>query len=121
MAEWQDMGGADGRLGCPTDNEIATTPSQTGVRSDLTAFGNRGAVVTIQSGPQAGQAFAITDCAWRLFFGYGGAGGWLGLPLEDARNTPDGQTQKFEGGVITFTRATSTCDAQPAGAAAESH
>src|ERR1700754_3588636 len=23
MAEWQDMGGADGRLGCPTANEVA--------------------------------------------------------------------------------------------------
>jgi uncharacterized protein with LGFP repeats len=121
MTEWQDMGGADGRLGCPTANEVPTVPSPTGARSDVTTFGDRGGVVTVQSGPQAGQAFAVAGCAWRLFFGYGGAGGWLGVPLEDAQNNPDGQTQRFEGGLITSTRATSTCDAQPTGAASESH
>jgi uncharacterized protein with LGFP repeats len=121
MAEWEDMGGADGRLGCPTASETATVPSPTGAQSEVTAFGDRGAVYAIESGPQAGKAFAITGCAWRLFFGYGGAGGWLGLPTEDAQNTPDGQTQKFEGGVITQTRATDTCDAEPSGPASESH
>lgn len=121
MAEWADMGGVDGRLGCPTASETATVPSPTGARSSVTAFGDRGAVYTIESGAQAGKAFAITGCAWRLFFGYGGAGGWLGLPTEDAQNTPDGQTQKFEGGTITLTRATSTCDAEPTGPASESH
>ncbi|HEY2050635.1 MAG TPA: hypothetical protein VGH03_14935 [Caulobacteraceae bacterium] len=121
MAEWQDMGGADGRLGCPTANEVATVPSPAGVNSTVTAFGDRGGVYTIQSGEQAGKAFAVTGCAWRLYFGYGGAGSWLGLPLEDAQNNPDGQTQKFEGGVITQTRATSDCDAEPTGPASESH
>ncbi|HEX4742339.1 MAG TPA: hypothetical protein VH353_13515 [Caulobacteraceae bacterium] len=120
-AEWEDMGGVDGRLGCPTANETATVPSPTGAQSDVTAFGDRGAVYTIESGAQAGKAFAITGCAWRLFFGYGGAGSWLGLPVEDAQNNPDGQTQKFEGGVITQTRATSACDAEPTGPASESH
>lgn len=119
--EWEDMGSADGRLGCPTADETASVPSPTGALSDITAFGERGAVYTIRSGPQAGKAFAITGCAWRLYFGYGGAGGWLGLPLEDAQNNPDGQTQRFEGGKVTLTRATSTCDAEPAGPASESH
>jgi uncharacterized protein with LGFP repeats len=121
MAKWQDMGGTDGRLGCPTASEVATVTSPAGVRSTVTAFGDRGAVYTIQSGEQAGTAFVVTGCAWRIFFGYGGAGSWLGLPLEDAQNNPDGQTQKFEGGVITSTRATSDCDAEPTGAASESH
>ncbi|HEY1930026.1 MAG TPA: hypothetical protein VGG92_21350 [Caulobacteraceae bacterium] len=121
MAEWEDMGGAEGRLGCPTANETPTVASPTGANSDVVAFGDRGAIYTVRSGPQAGKAFAITGCAWRLFFGYGGAGGWLGLPVEDTQNTPDGQMQRFEGGKVTQTRATSECDAEPAGAASESH
>ncbi|HSZ52860.1 MAG TPA: hypothetical protein VK801_14925 [Caulobacteraceae bacterium] len=121
MAEWEDMGGAEGRLGCPTADETPTVVSSTGANSDVVAFGDRGAIYTVRSGPQAGKVFAITGCAWRLFFGYGGAGGWLGLPIEDAQNTPDGQTQRFEGGKVTLTRATSVCDAEPAGPASESH
>ncbi|MBV8683313.1 MAG: hypothetical protein JO111_10590 [Caulobacteraceae bacterium] len=120
-AEWDDMGGADGRLGCPTADEASTVASPAGTQSDVTAFGDRGAVFTIRSGPQAGKAFAITGCAWRLFFGYGGSGGWLGLPIEDGQNTPDGQTQTFEGGKVTLTRATSECEAEPTGPASESH
>jgi uncharacterized protein with LGFP repeats len=122
MAEWEDMGGAEGRLGCPTALETASIASSpTGANSDVVAFGDRGAIYTVRSGPQAGKAFAITGCAWRIFFGYGGAGGWLGLPIEDSQNTPDGQTQRFEGGKVTQTRATSECDAEPAGPASESH
>ena len=121
MAEWEDMGGASGRLGCPTANETSSIASPTGTQSDMTVFGDRGAVYTIRSGPQAGKAFAITGCGWRLYFGYGGPGGWLGLPVEDAQNTPDGQTQTFEGGKATLTRATSECDAEPLGPASESH
>jgi hypothetical protein len=58
----------------------------------------------------SGRAFAVFGCAWRLFFQFGGAGGSLGLPLEDAQNTPDGQIQKFDGGLIRATRAYESCE-----------
>ncbi len=67
------------------------------------------------SGPEAGKAFAVFGCNWRLYFQFGGPGGWLGLPLEDPQNNPDGQSQRFEGGVITATRAYASCDAEPTG------
>jgi uncharacterized protein with LGFP repeats len=121
MTEWDNLGGRDGRLGCPTADETASVPSSAGAQASETAFGDRGAILTYVSGPQAGKAFAVVGCAWRLFFSYGGAGGWLGLPTEDAQNTPDGQTQKFEGGLVTSTRASDSCDAEPTGSASESH
>ena len=72
-----------------------------------------GVIIWHGSGPRQGQTYLVTGCAYRLFFQYGGAGGWLGLPIGDATNTPDGQRQPFEGGRITFVRATDECDAEP--------
>jgi uncharacterized protein with LGFP repeats len=115
MAEWTLMGGADGRLGCPSEAESASPPSPKGSRAGVTPFGQAGAIVTVTSGPDAGKAFAVFGCAWRLYFQFGGPGGWLGLPLEDPQNNPDGQSQHFEGGVITATRAYDSCDAEPSG------
>ena len=68
------------------------------------------------TGPRAGQTFAVVGCAFRLYFQYGGTGSWLGLPLGDLVNTPDGRRQAFEGGTIFYTRATDECDAEAAGA-----
>ena len=64
------------------------------------------------SGPRAGQTFAVTGCAWRLYFQFGGAAGWLGLPIAEPVNTPDGQRQSFEGGRVTFLRAANDCSAE---------
>jgi uncharacterized protein with LGFP repeats len=115
LAEWAVLGGKDGRLGCPTADESDTVPSASGARSRVVPFGQNGAIVTWTSGVDAGIAYAVIGCTWRLFFSYGGAGGWLGLPLEEAQNTPDGQVQKFEGGTVTSTRAFDSCDAEPPG------
>jgi hypothetical protein len=115
LAEWTSLGAADGRLGCPTEAESPAPPSPKGSRATLATFGQAGAIVTVLSGPAAGQAFAVFGCGWRLYFSYGGPGGWLGLPLEDPQNNPDGQSQHFEGGVITATRAFDSCDAEPPG------
>jgi hypothetical protein len=64
------------------------------------------------TGPRAGQTFAVTGCAFRLYFQYGGASGWLGLPVAEPVNTPDGQRQSFEGGRVTFLRAPNDCGAE---------
>jgi uncharacterized protein with LGFP repeats len=122
MAEWVDLGGQEGRLGCPTADETPASPSPNGTRANLAPFGGMGGIVVAMSGPEAGKAFAVAGCVWRLYFSYGGPGGWLGLPLEDAQNTPDGKTQRFEGGLATYGRAEDSCDAEPSSpATSESH
>jgi uncharacterized protein with LGFP repeats len=110
LAEWTDYGGADGRLGCPTADEAQAATSRSGDQSLIAAFGERGAIITHVSGPLSGRAFAVFGCAFRLFFQFGGAGGSLGLPHEDAQNTPDGQIQTFDGGLIRATRAYDSCE-----------
>ncbi|MEO8812302.1 MAG: hypothetical protein ABI376_05245, partial [Caulobacteraceae bacterium] len=54
----------------------------------------------------------VTGC-YRRYFQCGGAGGWLGLPIAEPANTPDGQRQAFEGGTLTFQRVTGACEATP--------
>lgn len=111
MAEWVNLGGKDGRLGCPTADESETVPSKSGTRSLEIVFGDTGAIFTPLTGPRSGKAVAIADC-YRLYYQYGGAAGWLGLPLADAENTPDGQKQAYEGGEMRFGRALNSCDAE---------
>lgn len=111
--EWLTQGGKDGRLGCPSAEESDALPSLQGSASRETPFGDQGAIFVYTSGPRAGQAVSIADC-YRLFYQYGGATGWLGLPLSDAQNTPDGQKQEFEGGEMRYGRALESCDATAA-------
>jgi len=112
--EWTLLGGEDGRLGCPTADETDIPASSKGTMSRELVFGERGAIFTILPGPGLEHAVAISDC-YRLFYQYGGASGWLGLPLGDALNTPDGQKQAFEGGEMRFGRALNSCEATRAG------
>ncbi|MDE2355529.1 MAG: hypothetical protein KGL69_02120, partial [Alphaproteobacteria bacterium] len=113
LALWRTLGGADGRLGCPTADEEDAAPSSQGTRSRQVLFGETGAIFTHVSGPLSGQAFAIADC-YRLYFQYGGPTGWLGLPTGGAEETPDGETQTYEGGVMRRPRATEACDPERA-------
>lgn len=113
IREWVILGGKEGRLGCPTADESAALPSIQGSASRETPFGDQGAIFVMVGGPRDGQAVAIANC-YRLFYQYGGAAGWLGLPLQDALNTPDGQKQPYEGGEMRFGRALDSCDATAA-------
>jgi len=112
LEKWASMGGEKGPLGCPAADEAATVTSRAGTAAREADF-SMAAIVWHASGPRAGQTYAVSGCIYRLFFQYGGAGGWLGLPLGDAVNTPDGQNQAFEGARATFERATDECDAEP--------
>ena len=116
FAKWSDEGGAKSRLGCPTAKEAATAVSPQGSTARAVTFGE-GAILWHASGPHAGQTFVVSGCAWRLYFQYGGAGGWLGLPISDPVNNPDGQRQAFEGGTMTYLRAPNECSAEPAAGA----
>jgi uncharacterized protein with LGFP repeats len=110
---WRDLGGEGGRLGCPTGLESAGAPSPQGSASRVAPFGQNGLIVVAISGPRAGQAFAVSGGCYRLYVQYGATSGWLGLPIGDQENTPDGSLQRFEGGVMRWDRALDDCHAEP--------
>ena len=110
---WRDLGGEGGRLGCPTGLESAGAPSPQGSASRVAPFGQNGLIVAAVSGPRAGQAFAVSGGCYRLYVQYGATSGWLGLPVADQENTPDGSLQRFEGGVMRWDRALDNCQAEP--------
>ena len=111
LAKWLGLGGAHG-LGCPAAPELAAPVSPRGTAAREVKF-DQGAILWHASGPRTGQTFAVSGCMYRLYFQYGGPSGWLGLPTSDPINTPDGQRQTFEGGVMTFQRVDSSCEAEP--------
>jgi uncharacterized protein with LGFP repeats len=110
LAKWMGLGGAHG-FGCPAAPELAAPVSPLGTSAREVKF-EQGAILWHASGARAGQTFAVSGCMYRLYFQYGGPSGWLGLPTSDPVNTPDGQRQTFEGGVMTFQRVDSSCDAE---------
>lgn len=107
------MDGKAGRLGCPLGPEGDTATSVRGTTAREARF-QGGEILRHMSGPLAGKAFAVAACD-RLYVQYGGPSGWLGLPVADAVNTPDGQRQGFEGGTLMLYRALGTCEAERAG------
>ena len=111
LAKWNALGGADGLLGCAKTDEMAGATSPAGTRAREADFAT-GMVLWHIDGPRAGQTYAVTGCIWRTYFQYGGPSGWLGLPIGDPVNFPDGQRQAFEGGRITYLRAPNECDAE---------
>ena len=117
---WRDLGAEDGRLGCPTAAEAAGAPSPQGSGNRVATFGQNGMIVVAVTGPRAGQAFAVSGGCYRLYVQYGGTSGWLGLPIGDQENTPDGSLQRFEGGLMRWARAVDNCEAEPAAPTASS-
>lgn len=115
---WRDLGGESGRLGCPTTLEAAGAPSPQGSANRVATFGQNGVIILAVTGPRAGQAFGVSGGCYRLYVQYGGTSGWLGLPVADQENTPDGSLQRFEGGVMRWARAIDDCRAEPATPAA---
>jgi len=113
---WTALGGAAGSLGCPASAEGAAAPSPHGSTGEQVLFGagGGGAIIRHRTGPHAGQTFAVAGCVFRLYFQFGGSGGWLGFPTSGIENTPDGRRQSFEGGEIVQVRATDSCNARRA-------
>ncbi|MGI8841719.1 MAG: LGFP repeat-containing protein [Caulobacteraceae bacterium] len=110
LAKWMAMGGARGPFGCPVAGEAVTATSPQGSRAREATFA-AGTILWHASGPHAGQTYAVSGCLYRLYFQYGGPSGWLGLPVSEVENVPDGQRQAFEGGVMRFQRASGQCEA----------
>jgi len=113
LAKWNELGGQSGALGCPNDDESAGSTSPTGSKATEADFA-KGMILWHTAGPRAGQVYALSGCIWRLYFQYGGPSGWLGLPIGEPVNFPDGQRQSFEGGRITYLRAPDDCEAEHA-------
>jgi hypothetical protein len=111
---WRDLGGEAGRLGCPSAREALGAPSPQGSADRVATFGQNGVIVLAVSGPRAGQAFSVSGGCYRLYAQYGGTSGWLGLPIGEQENTPDGSLQRFEGGGMRWDRAVDDCVAEPA-------
>lgn len=111
-AVWRDLGAETGRLGCAVQPERPGPKSPQGSASSLALF-DSGEIVTHTGGPRMGQAFAVVGCFYRLHVQFGGASGWLGLPVASSQNTPDGAGQSFEGGDMRYTRAYDDCQATP--------
>ncbi|HWA62968.1 MAG TPA: hypothetical protein VG939_16425, partial [Caulobacteraceae bacterium] len=116
--KWTEAGGQSGRLGCPSGKEERISPGPSGSSGRKADFSGGAAIVWHASGPHAGQTYIVQGCFWRLYAQYGGGAGWLGLPVGDAENNPDGQTQAFEGGRMTYHRADRNCEAEHGAAAA---
>ena len=116
-AKWLESGGEDGYLGCPVQGETAALSSPSGSTAREALFA-KGEILWHTGGPHAGQTFAVSGCVFRIYFQYGGSGGWLGLPLSDAANTPDGKLQAFEGGVVRYLAALDRCEAERGGPSA---
>ncbi|MBS0410320.1 MAG: hypothetical protein JSR86_10430 [Proteobacteria bacterium] len=113
LQKWTELGGQNG-LGCPTARESTSVKTQggsVGHEADFAANGGAG-IFWHASGAYAGQTYAVRGCNYRLYVQYGGPRGWLGLPIGEPQNNPDGQTQAFEGGVISYQRADRSCSAE---------
>ena len=110
---WRATGSETGRLGCPTEMEAATSTSPQGSAARAAVFGANGEIILHQTGPRAGQAYVVWGCFYRLFVQFGGTSGWLGLPVAETTNIPDGSRQGFEGGTMRYTRAYDECEATP--------
>jgi uncharacterized protein with LGFP repeats len=110
--KWNDAGGETSRLGCPAAREHPTAPSPAGSTGRQADFAGGATILWHQTGAHAGQTFTVTGCLYRLYAQFGGPGGWLGLPIGDIANNADGQTQPFEGGMMTQQRADRTCSAE---------
>lgn len=111
--KWVEAGGENGHLGCPTAREstsVKTPGGSVGHEVDFAANGGS-AILWHASGDHAGQTYVVTGCNYRLYVQYGGPRGWLGLPIGEPANNPDGQTQAFEGGLIAYQRADRSCSA----------
>ena len=108
---WRELGGESGRLGCPTGMETPGAASPQGSATRVANFEN-GLIVLAVSGPRAGQAFAVSGGCYRLYVQFGGTSGWLGLPVADQENTPDGSLQRFEGGLMRYGRSLDDCQAE---------
>lgn len=111
--KWIEMGGENGRLGCPLTAESEAPGSPQGTTGRWVQFqkGDGGYLVWHQSGPNAGKAVEVSGCMFKLYANLGGTKSWLGFPLSDGREITTGARQDFEGGYVQWESKTYVCEA----------
>lgn len=111
--KWEQLGGKNGRLGCPTMNETETESSLKGTTGRMTRFskGDGGFIVRHESGKFDGTAFAVSGCMFKLYADLGGTKSWLGFPIQDEFSNFAGARQDFENGYILWDSKTYNCQA----------
>lgn len=108
--KWRDLGAGEGRLGCPNGREegLATASGKAFIVMQF----DGGVLVRPATRAFAPNVMLVWGCIYRMYIQQGGLTGWMGAPLGDPENTPDGQKQRFEHGLARFYRATSSCDVE---------
>jgi uncharacterized protein with LGFP repeats len=122
--KWTAMGGEDGKMGCPINQEADAPASPQGSAGRWIQFakGDGGYLIEytrppvaegsiIKPLPLAGQVFEVSGCMFKLYASLGGTNSWLGFPISDGRETEPGARQDFEGGFVLWDRKTYACNA----------
>ena len=111
--KWIQMGGENGRLKCPVENEreAPTSPQGTTGRWVRFSSGDGGYIIWHGSGPNAGKAFEVSGCMYKLYSSLGGTKSWLGFPVNDGHDISTGARQEFEAGYILWDSKTYVCQA----------
>jgi len=111
--KWVQMGGERGRLGCPVESESDAPASPKGTTGRWVRFssGDGGYIIWHGSGPNAGKAFEVSGCMYKLYASLGGTKSWLGFPTNDGHDISTGARQEFEAGFIVWDSKTYVCDA----------
>jgi len=120
--KWTEMGGQNGKLGCPINQQTDAPTSPQGSVGRWIQFdkGDGGYLIEwtrpevaedrqLKPVPLTGHAFEVTGCMYMLYSSLGGTKSWLGFPVADGRETAPGARQDFEGGYILWDSKTSQC------------
>ena len=117
------MGGENGKLGCPINQQTEAPTSPRGATGRWIQFakGDGGYLIewtkpqadgiNVKPVPLAGRVFEVTGCMFKLYASLGGTKSWLGFPAGDGFETSTGARQDFEGGYILWDRKTYECNA----------
>jgi hypothetical protein len=111
--KWIELGGENGRLKCPVESESDAPTSPLGTKGRWVRFseGDGGYIVWHQSGPNAGKAFEVSGCMYKIYASLGGTKSWLGFPTGDGHEIPTGARQDFEAGYALWNSKTYECQA----------
>lgn len=111
--KWISFGGERGILGCPVSDEIDAPQSPEGTTGRISEFdGGDGAyIVWHRTGRFAGTAFVVQGCIYSLYKDHGATASWLGFPVSDEYDIPDGRRSDFEGGFVGWSAQTRECRA----------
>ena len=111
--KWIQMGGESGRLKCPVESESAAPASPHGTTGRWVRFGagDGGYIVSHESGSNAGKAFEVSGCMYKLYASLGGTKSWLGFPTGDGQEISTGARQEFEEGYVLWDSKTYECQA----------